>query len=68
MWFKFVDKGGDTIKTEELPSNSQALKVAEALSDMHGKVEVWAPAFVVVPVPSYKCIDYGKFKELVNEV
>lgn len=68
MWFKFVDTGGDTIKIEDVPSNAQALKVAEELSAMYGKVEVWTPAFVVAPEIKYKCIDYSKSRELRYEV
>lgn len=63
MWFKFVDRGGETLKIEDVPSNAHALRVAEELSALHGKVEVWVPAFVVVPETKYKCIDYGKSKE-----
>lgn len=66
MWFKFVNPAGDTLKIESVPSNAQAIKLAEELAAVHGKVEVWSPAFVVVPKIEYDVIDYSKHKELLK--
>lgn len=62
MFYKFV-ANGEPLSVEEHSSNAQATKRAEVLSAAHGKVEVWTPAFVVVPETNYKVIDYSKSKE-----
>lgn len=67
MWYKFVCNNR-TIAEEDHPSNAQATKRAEELSNSYGLVEAWTPAFVVVPETVFKVMDYSKGKETQNEI
>ena len=64
MVFRYM-KDGAVLEDSDQPSQAGAVRRGEELSALYGsKIEVWTPAFVVVPVSSYKCVDYSKSKEL----
>jgi hypothetical protein len=57
-------KDGEILEDSEQSSQAGAINRASELAKTKGKVEVWVPAFVVVPETKFNVIDYGKSKEL----